>query len=80
MKSPRMRLSGRSVVKCQQPNCIGNGTVQDTETLNRQFVKRSRSCNLCGHTWSTYELPFTLAKRLLALDKAITTANKKYLK
>jgi transcriptional regulator NrdR family protein len=48
------------------------GTVQETETLDNQFVRRSRSCNVCGHTWSTHELPSRIAKRLLALDKALS--------
>lgn len=71
----RIRLSQRSVVRCPQPRCRGSGGVQDTFSLDVRFVRRSRCCNVCGHTWSTLELPSALAKRLLALDKAIDKVN-----
>jgi transcriptional regulator NrdR family protein len=69
--SERIRLSQHSVVRCPKQGCRGTGTIQTTQTLDRQYVKRSRCCDVCGHTWSTMELPLELTKRLLALDKAV---------
>lgn len=65
------RLSQRSIVRCPVPRCTGLGTVENTDRADVRFVKRSRCCNECGHSWSTLELPLPLARRLLALDKAI---------
>ncbi len=58
----------KGVVTCPQPRCGGTGGVEDTDSLNAWFIRRTRGCNKCGHVWSTAEIPLPMLKHVLKVD------------
>lgn len=57
----------QSVAIC--PKCEGISSVDDTRRRETWYVKRIRSCDVCGFRWTTAELLLTDVKKLQALER-----------
>lgn len=66
----------RGVSKCPQPKCRGTGRVEDTDSLNTWYVRRTRGCDHCGFVWSTAEIPLTAIKRIVKVETFIRDLGK----
>lgn len=67
----RRHADKKGVLLCPQPNCSGEGKIEDSSKHQTWYVRRTRGCENCGHVWTTAEIGADDLRYLLALEAGI---------